>query len=290
MIWSTPDPSPAGKETPVAETTIEHLATARARKLRRSVGDQLLEMREDRELSQREVAAAVDMDRSWLARAEVGEANVTLDALAALATALGMEPSLRLYPAAGARLQDHLQAGVLEALLEPSTPAGGPGWRSRCTGRPAASSTSCSRRHGLGGRRRRGAQRNPQRRAAAPLGGREGRFAPFGRRLAVDGPRSGRRAAPAPALDGGHARRGEGRPGPVRRGIPGPDGGCRGGPDGVQRHVSRRGDRLGGPAWHGQPAAPGPAARDRRRPPRTVGAGPQDRPRDPAAAPDRSRR
>jgi transcriptional regulator with XRE-family HTH domain len=119
--------SPAGKEVPMADTTIERLAAARARNLRRSIGDQLLELREDRELSQREVAAAVGLDRSWLARAETGEANLTLDGLAALATALGAEPSLRLYPAAGTRLQDHLQTRLLEALLAPLHPR----WRPR---------------------------------------------------------------------------------------------------------------------------------------------------------------
>lgn len=111
----------------MADTTIERLAAARARNLRRSIGDQLLELREDRELSQREVAAAAGLDRSWLARAETGEANLTLDGLAALATALGAEPSLRLYPAAGARLQDHLQTRLLEALLAPLHPR----WRPR---------------------------------------------------------------------------------------------------------------------------------------------------------------
>lgn len=111
----------------MADTTIERLAAARARNLRRSVGGQLLEMREDRELSQREVAAAAGLDRSWLARAETGEANLTLDGLAALATALGTEPSLRLYPTAGARLQDHLQTRLLEALLASLHPR----WRPR---------------------------------------------------------------------------------------------------------------------------------------------------------------
>src|SRR5918993_5636666 len=101
----------------MADTVIRRLGVARGRDLRRSVGRQLTDMREERGLSQREICRAIGIDRSWLARAEHGEANLTLDALASLVTALGAQPSLRLYPAAGPRLRDHLQVQLLEALL-----------------------------------------------------------------------------------------------------------------------------------------------------------------------------
>jgi transcriptional regulator with XRE-family HTH domain len=101
----------------MSDTALRRLARSRARDLRRSVGSQLLDLREERELSQREVAAATGIDRSYLARAEAGEANLTADAIAALATALGAEASLRLYPATGPRLRDHIQVQLLETLL-----------------------------------------------------------------------------------------------------------------------------------------------------------------------------
>jgi transcriptional regulator with XRE-family HTH domain len=85
----------------MADTDLQRLSRTRGRNLRRSVGSQLQDLREDRELSQLEVCAAIGIVRSWLSRAETGEANLTLDALAAIATALGAEPSVRLYPATG---------------------------------------------------------------------------------------------------------------------------------------------------------------------------------------------
>ena len=101
----------------MADTTIERLAASRARALRRTVAGQLEDLREQRGLSQREVAEAAGIDRSWLAKAEAGDANLTLHALAAIATVLGTEASLRLYPAIGPRLRDHIQVLLIEALL-----------------------------------------------------------------------------------------------------------------------------------------------------------------------------
>lgn len=101
----------------MAETTLERLARSRGRDLRRRVGGQLAELREERQLSLRELGQAVGVHPSVVARAEAGDANITLDTLAAIATALGAEPSLRLYPTTGPRLRDHLQVRLIETLL-----------------------------------------------------------------------------------------------------------------------------------------------------------------------------
>jgi transcriptional regulator with XRE-family HTH domain len=101
----------------MADTAIERLATSRCRALRRVIGGQLQDLREERGLSQREVADAVRIDRSWLARAEAGDANLTVGALVGLATVLGTEASVRLYPTTGPRLRDHVQVMMIEALL-----------------------------------------------------------------------------------------------------------------------------------------------------------------------------
>jgi transcriptional regulator with XRE-family HTH domain len=111
----------------VADTELQRLSRTRGRNLRRSVGSQLQDLREDRELSQHEVCAAIGIDRSWLSRAETGEANLTLEALAAIATALGAEPSVRLYPATAPRLRDHVQVRLIETLLGALHPR----WRAR---------------------------------------------------------------------------------------------------------------------------------------------------------------
>ena len=105
------------EETILADTILERLSRERARTLRRSVGDQLRDLREEREVSLRELAAAAGVDPSVIARAEVGAANLTLDRVAALATALGSEPSLRLYQATGPRLRDHIQVRLIETVL-----------------------------------------------------------------------------------------------------------------------------------------------------------------------------
>ena len=111
----------------MADTAIQRLATARARALRRSAGEQIRDLREERGLSLREVAAASGLHPSVIARAEVGGGNLTVVSLAKVATALGAEPSLRLYPATGPRLRDHLQVRLLETLLGQLHPR----WRPR---------------------------------------------------------------------------------------------------------------------------------------------------------------
>jgi transcriptional regulator with XRE-family HTH domain len=102
----------------MAQTKIQRLAAERARSLRRRLGDALLEGREATGLSLTEVAREARVDRRWLAQAERGEANLTLDALASIATVLGTEASIRLYEAEGARLRDHLQVALLDCVLE----------------------------------------------------------------------------------------------------------------------------------------------------------------------------
>jgi len=101
----------------MADTAMQRLATSRSRDLRRSVGSQLLDLREARDLTQRAVCAEAELDRSWIARCEAGDGNLTLDALARIATVLGATASVRLNPATGPMLRDHLQLKLIEALL-----------------------------------------------------------------------------------------------------------------------------------------------------------------------------
>jgi len=101
----------------MADTVLRRLARARAREVRRHVGAQLLDAREERDLSQRAVAASAGVSRSQLGKAELGDANLTLERLSALATALGTEVSVRLYPSTGPRLRDHVQVRLIETLL-----------------------------------------------------------------------------------------------------------------------------------------------------------------------------
>lgn len=90
---------------------------SRSADLRSRLGTELVAARSARGLSQRAVAAAAGVDRRWIARAEAGKANLTLDALAAVATVLGTDASIRLFETTGPRLQDHVQVRLLTALL-----------------------------------------------------------------------------------------------------------------------------------------------------------------------------
>ena len=95
------------------------LQTARHRYLHlvRSVAAELRQARLDRGLSQRAIADAAGIDQSLLSRIEDGSREPSLRTLAVLATVLGTEPSLRLYPTDGPRVHDRTQAPMIEAML-----------------------------------------------------------------------------------------------------------------------------------------------------------------------------
>ena len=106
----------------MAETEILRTARHRHRDLVRAVATDLRRVRLDRGLSQRAVAEAAGIDPSLLSRIECGSREPSLQTLAALATALGTEPSVRLYPTVGPRIFDRTQAPILEALLRSAHP------------------------------------------------------------------------------------------------------------------------------------------------------------------------
>jgi len=57
------------------------------------------------------------IDRSHYSKIEAGVANPTIETLAAIATALGADVSIRFYPGTGPRLTDRHQARMVETLL-----------------------------------------------------------------------------------------------------------------------------------------------------------------------------
>jgi transcriptional regulator with XRE-family HTH domain len=81
------------------------------------VGTQIRELREELGVSQAALARAVRADQGHLSRVERGLAAASLDLLLALSANLGSDLSLRLFPTAGPRLRDHLQAPMVEALV-----------------------------------------------------------------------------------------------------------------------------------------------------------------------------
>lgn len=101
----------------MADSLILRTAKARNRELVSGVARALRGTRLDRGLSQRAVAAAAGIDHALLSRIEAGEITPTLATLTVIATALGMEPSIRLFPATGPRLHDRVSAPITDALL-----------------------------------------------------------------------------------------------------------------------------------------------------------------------------
>ncbi len=90
-----------------------------ARDLRAFVGSEIRRRRTDTGLSQRHLAALAAIDHGFLSLIERGLREPSLAVLAAIATALGGDVSVRLYPGTGPRLSDPIQARITEAVLRP---------------------------------------------------------------------------------------------------------------------------------------------------------------------------
>jgi transcriptional regulator with XRE-family HTH domain len=89
----------------------------RQRRLRLSVGSQLIGLRVEAGATQTALAAAAGIDQGHISRVERGEATPGFDALVALAGELGADVSVRLFPTATVGIRDRLQAPMVEALL-----------------------------------------------------------------------------------------------------------------------------------------------------------------------------
>ncbi len=101
----------------MGSTILERTIAERQRHLRRAVADELHRVRLDEGLASRQVSTAAGLHHSHLPRIETGDRQPSLDALVALAAAMGHDVSIRLYPATGPRVRDHVQVRMIEALL-----------------------------------------------------------------------------------------------------------------------------------------------------------------------------
>ena len=99
----------------------------RSRALRRRLGEQIVELREEAHVSQAALAGCARIDPAHLLRIERGTTNASLEVLTAIAACLGSDLSLRMFPTSGPRLHDRFQAPMVEALLRSL----GPDWSAR---------------------------------------------------------------------------------------------------------------------------------------------------------------
>ena len=89
----------------------------RQERVRSAIASQLVELRSERGVTQRDLATGSGIDRTHLSRVERGRAAASVDVLVAVAANLGADVSVRLFPTSGPRIRDHSQAPMLEALV-----------------------------------------------------------------------------------------------------------------------------------------------------------------------------
>ncbi len=97
---------------------VEAAADARARDLQAKLVDELKQLMADAGVSQRTLAAASGIPRSYLSRILAGKASPSPRTYAQLGTILGADFSMRFFPNTGATIHDRHQAPMLEHLLE----------------------------------------------------------------------------------------------------------------------------------------------------------------------------
>ena len=102
--------------------SIEREVQRRLRILVRSLGNDIRQIRIDAAASQSVVSQEAGIDRSHMGRIEAGTTHTSLQTLVALATAMGADVSVRLYPGRGPGLTDRHQARMAECLFRELAP------------------------------------------------------------------------------------------------------------------------------------------------------------------------
>ncbi len=105
-------------------SSVEVKSERRAGEIRRGLGRDFAETRRDAVLSRAAVARAAGMSPSTVGRVEAGTIEPDVETMVRMASALGCDMSIRLFPM-GAPLRDRFQAPMLEAFLAFAHPA----WR-----------------------------------------------------------------------------------------------------------------------------------------------------------------
>jgi transcriptional regulator with XRE-family HTH domain len=101
----------------VSETRLHREIRLRRLRLRQTIGPSIRDLREDAGLSMAAIAKAAGVHRSHVSRIEVGQRGPSLSTLVAIATVLGADLSVRLYPTTGPQIRDRIQAAMVESML-----------------------------------------------------------------------------------------------------------------------------------------------------------------------------
>jgi transcriptional regulator with XRE-family HTH domain len=97
---------------------VERDAQRNAREVRRAIGQDLRQAREDAGISLTALAAASRVPKSYLHGIEAGDERPSVDILARICSGLGGRVSIRFEASSGPRLRDHLQAAMIGSFLE----------------------------------------------------------------------------------------------------------------------------------------------------------------------------
>src|SRR3954468_22992720 len=89
----------------------------RAVEVRRAVAAQIVQLRTDANVSQRQLSDAAGIPQSYLSTIERGQSEPSLSVLIAIGEALGADLAIRFHPGTGPRIRDRHQAPIVEALL-----------------------------------------------------------------------------------------------------------------------------------------------------------------------------
>jgi transcriptional regulator with XRE-family HTH domain len=101
----------------ISRTKIGRDAAQLTLDLRRAIGGEIRRARVDAGVSQAALARAAEISPAHLSKIERGTAEASVDALQAIAVALGGRVSLRLHLESGPAIHDRTQAPMVEALL-----------------------------------------------------------------------------------------------------------------------------------------------------------------------------
>jgi transcriptional regulator with XRE-family HTH domain len=101
----------------IARSKLQRRGTRKAAELRIRVAAEVRQAREDSGLTQRALARHAGVSNATVNGLESGAHDPTTEVLARIATVLGMDLGVRLYPGTGPLVRDHIQAAMIEALI-----------------------------------------------------------------------------------------------------------------------------------------------------------------------------
>ena len=105
------------RATTQSRTHVERQARLRAQEVRRALGRDIRQLREDAGVSQSALARHAEISQPELSRIEAGLVSPSLETLERIAVALGADLRLLIVPGAGVPIRDRYQAPIIEALL-----------------------------------------------------------------------------------------------------------------------------------------------------------------------------